>query len=77
MISYVKKGSEPTVLTFSETEKVFDRVQWDLLVSILDKMKFGSSFGKWVGMIYYCQEVEVHRGRGGGQNLSHLGYIGA
>lgn len=62
MINHVNEKREPTVLMLCDAEKAFDRVQWDFLECVFAKMKFGSGFRRWIGLIYDKQEAAIHLG---------------
>lgn len=47
------------LLVFCNAEKAFDRVQWDFMMTVLEKMQFGEVFRVCVQHLYSKQEAEI------------------
>ena len=43
---------EEAYALFLDFEKAFDRVNWDYMFRLLDRMGFGSTFSQWVRLLY-------------------------
>ena len=50
-IDSLLKGNEASVLCKLDLEKAYDHINWDFLMSVMQKMGFGE---KWVGWIRWC-----------------------
>lgn len=43
------------MLIFVDAEKAFDRIEWEFLFLLLQKMDIGSFFFQWIKLIYFQQ----------------------
>ena len=51
VIDSVLKRKESVVLCKLDLEKAYDRINWDFLLSVMQRMGFGE---KWIGWIRWC-----------------------
>ena len=51
VIDSVLKRKESGVLCKLDLEKAYDRINWDFLLSVMQRMGFGE---KWIGWIRWC-----------------------
>ena len=52
IVHYTSNNNLPAVILSLDQEKAFDRVEWPFLHRVLAKMGFGSSFLKWIKIMY-------------------------
>ena len=86
-IQYASTQDLPLAILTLDQEKAFDRVEWEFLFCILERMGFGPSFCKWVQTLYTGVQSSVivngflskffnlHRGVRQGCPLSPLLYV--
>ncbi len=77
----------PGILLFLDFEKAFDSVEWNFMISVLDKFNFGEGFKKWVKILYnkpiisiknngwLSKDIKLHRGVRQGCPLSALLFV--
>ncbi len=77
----------PGILLFLDFEKAFDSVEWNFMLSVLDKFNFGEGFKKWVKILYnkpiisiknngwFSKDIKLHRGVRQGCPLSALLFV--
>lgn len=52
-------STEPVAAVLLDTEKAFDRLEWDFLHSALLRFGFGPCFAKWIKIIYTKPKASV------------------
>ena len=52
ILQYLKDKEEPGILIGIDFEKAFDSVSWEFMLLALSKFNFGSSFIKWIKLLY-------------------------
>ena len=52
LIEYCNAKNLPLAIISLDQEKAFDRVNWNFLERVLQKMNFGPEFGQWIRVIY-------------------------
>ncbi len=77
----------PGILLFLDFEKAFDSVEWNFMISVLEKFNFGKGFINWVKILYtkpiisiknngwLSEDIELHRGVRQGCPLSALLFV--
>lgn len=87
MLDYVERTNETGILISLDQEKAFDRVDRSFLMNLLQRFGFGSSFCKWISVLYngasmqvivngwLSRKIELHRGVRQGDSLSPMLYI--
>lgn len=68
---YAKLPRKQLGLTFVDTEKVFDNVNWEFLIAMLEEMEFGNSFVNAIKGIYNDQKsyLDINNERSKGFTL--------
>ncbi len=51
--------SNPEVVISLDAEKAFDRIKWNYLFAILEKIGFGSKFISWIHLLYHQPKAAV------------------
>ena len=86
LIEYCNAKNLPLAIISLDQEKAFDRVNWNFLERVLQKMNFGPEFRQWIRVIYSeissaCLHsgfvtpfFEISRGARQGDPLSSLLY---
>ena len=86
LIEYCTAKNLPLAISSLDQEKAFDRVNWNFLDRVLQKMNFGPEFGQWIRVIYseissaslhsgfVTSFFEISRGARHGDPLSSLLY---
>ena len=59
LIDYAERQDLPVALLSLDQEKAFDRVDWDFLLRILEKLNFGAGFRAWIKRFYTDVESAV------------------
>ena len=52
LVDYINNNELHCALIFLDQEKAFDRVDWQFMLRVLEKMGFGPSFISWVRLFY-------------------------
>lgn len=55
IVNYTQDSGTPLLLFFCDAEKAFDRVQWEFLMAVLQRMRFGTCFITCIKYIYMIQ----------------------
>ena len=49
---YIFQKQFPIAMISLDQEKAFDRLNWEFLDKVIQKMNFGEGFRKWVSLLY-------------------------
>ena len=59
IINHLDTCQRPSLLLSLDAEKAFDRVEWNFLLAILNRLNMGSRFIEWVKSIYKSPKAAV------------------
>ena len=64
LLYYTEKENVPGLLLLVDFEKAFDSVSWFFINKVLDFYNLGSSFKKWINIVYKninsCVHINKH-----------------
>ena len=58
-VTYANMTNSPLALVSLDQEKAFDRVEWSYMLRVLEGMRFGPSFCRWVRLFYTGPQSSV------------------